>query len=81
MIVLSEPACNDEQRALECIMVLLRHGARVDDIDSNGMTPLFWTIDRAPHWLDAIKELLDHGANSLPRAPSTPFFKTALGCA
>lgn len=48
------------------VSALLRHGAKVDSVDVNGSTPLYYLADHGPDSSDLVaiaKELLDHGAN------------------
>jgi hypothetical protein len=54
-VVFSEPVCHDEKSTLECARILLKHGARIDGLDSNGMAALSWTIATKPHWLGVVK--------------------------
>jgi hypothetical protein len=79
-VVFSEPVCHDEKSTLECARILLKHGARIDGLDSNGMAALLDHCYQAP-LARCRKELLGHGANPLARGPSTPFSKTAFGWA
>ncbi len=38
-----------ERRALQCAELLLKYGADVNGMDSNGITALYWTSQTSPH--------------------------------
>ena len=63
------------------VSALLDHGAKVDSIDANGATPLYYLADKAPKISDLVaiaKQLLDHGADINNRAHSVSPLERSL---
>jgi hypothetical protein len=62
IVLLHSHRWDDEEGALECVRLLLKYAAKLDDLDPDGMTVVALTIARMPGWISVIQELLDNGA-------------------
>lgn len=77
---LSRHQFSKECHTLECVRVLLKHGASLEQVDFSGLTALAYAITQdAPQ--PVIRELLAHGANPLAPMELELFSKTPLSCA
>lgn len=69
-------SAGDQQRVLEIVKMLLKHGADPNTEDSNGRVPLVFAAQRGD--IDLIETLVSAGANPL-QSPSGPLFHYASG--